>query len=483
LGGVPFAGWPCCTKTETRKTSAPAAGWRTSPTRLDTKFISSLAGVNTPLAFLFGCIILLMTAVTLGQLAKYLPSAGGYFTYVSRTINPEAGFFVGWLYMLFDPLATGYVYCFAGIITEQVIQSYYKVTIEWWIFALAGIALTTTLSWIGIKVSGRALLIATLAEMLVLAALSTTGLIHPGPGGFNVSAFNPALISGHGLYLGIVFTIVVYSGWESSAPLAEESENPRRNIPRALIFSILIMGLFHTYNTWGLGLGWGTKDIASLVSSSTSPLFVLAQHFWGAAWILILIAFWNSAFAVSQAQTNTCTRMWYGMARAGALPKQLATIHPRHRTPSGAIIAQTIVTLAIGIALPFWSVFGPMNPLYFFSYALGIALFFIYSAGNLGAFLFYRREHRSEFNPILHLIFPVLSTVGLGWATYKGIVPLPTTSPLKYAPWFFLVWFVLGGVVLLAMRRSGRGDWLRRAGEVAFERPETPEELVERRVL
>lgn len=68
------------------------------------QFVTSLAGIASPLAYGIAFLIVLMLGVCLVQLALHLPSAGGYYTYVSRSLNPRAGFLTAWMFFLYDPL-------------------------------------------------------------------------------------------------------------------------------------------------------------------------------------------------------------------------------------------------------------------------------------------------------------------------------------------------------------------------------------------
>ncbi len=131
--------------------------------------------------------------------------------------------------------------------------------------------------------------------------------------------------------------------------------------------------------------------------------------------------------------------------------RHLEVIHPRFRTPVNAIILQTLITLTIGIAIGFW--IGPDQEYYFLGVTMTLVLIFIYSAGNIGVFFLYRRERPAEFSPVLHFLFPLLSTLSLLWVAYKSVVPLPD-APLRYAPILVGTWLFAGVVVLLTVRRA-----------------------------
>jgi len=133
------------------------------------------------------------------------------------------------------------------------------------------------------------------------------------------------------------------------------------------------------------------------------------------------------------------------------MPAALAQIHPRFRTPVNAILLQTIITLTLGIGIGFWV--GPDQEYFLIGVAMTLVLIFIYSMGNIGVFFLYRRERPQEFSFVLHLLFPILSTLSMVWVAYHSVVPLPA-APLRYVPIVVCVWLLVGVVVLLTVRRA-----------------------------
>src|SRR5690349_24747961 len=96
-----------------------------------TQFIVSLAGITAPLAYVVGIIVVLMLGNTLVQFSKHLPSAGGYYTYVSRAMSPRAGFLTSWMYVLYSPLSGGPIYGFFGFILAGELQAHYDISVPW----------------------------------------------------------------------------------------------------------------------------------------------------------------------------------------------------------------------------------------------------------------------------------------------------------------------------------------------------------------
>lgn len=441
-----------------------------------------LAGVATPFVYLVGIVIMVMLAVTLAQIAKYLSSAGGFYTWVSRGLHPRVGWFVSWLYAWYTPLLPGLVLGLVGYISDQFFKANYGFSLPWEWWVVGGVALCALISYRGIRLSGRLLIVSGSIEIVILLVLAIWGLASPGKGGFNLSGFNPSSSpTSHGLYLAVIFAIVAYTGWESVASLGEETENPERNIGRGMWISVLALGIMFSFFAWGVLVGWGTSQSTSFGAATNSPLLTLAHRYWHGADIILLVALWNSGFAGSLAIFNQSTRMWFGMADTGALPKQLRYVHPKYKTPVGTILAEAVVALIAAFIL-YQVLYDPLTGFGFYAFALSFAIVFIYSLASIATGAYFWRERRAQFNPVLHLLFPIVTTVALVWSEYKSVVPLPP-APTRYALWVFVGWAVAGLLILLAMRLAGKEEWLLHAGEAAVLRPESPEELAHRPVI
>jgi amino acid transporter len=440
-----------------------------------TPFLVSFAGVTSPLAYPIAFVITLMLGIVLVQFTKKMPAAGGYYTYISRSIHPRAGWLVAWLFILYAPTVGGIVSIYMGNILQQELQANWGINWPWFtiVFMIVVITAVALLQYRGITISGRVLLVLGIIEMGIVALLAIWALANPGPGGVNFISYNPANIPNLGGFaLAIVFSLQAYTGWDGAAPLAEESANPTRNVSRAVIGSIILLGVFLILVTWAIIIGWGTSKIGSLPTSSELPAVVVAKRVWGPLWWLILFALLNSTVAVVIAVCNIGTRMWFAMARSGSLPHVLTRVHPVYKTPVNTIILQWIVNLVTGVGLTLW--LGAVNGYGFESFVLVLAVLIVYAMGNLGVFLLYWRQYRSEFNIFYHAVFPLLSTLALIWLGYELFNPFPTV-PLVWALPTIAIWFLLGVGILFVMRARGKEEWLTRAGESAFEVPETPE--------
>lgn len=426
--------------------------------------ITGYAGVTSPLAYLVALIIVLMLGVSLTQLARYLPSAGGYFTYVSATLHPRLGFLAAWMFFIVELLAPGAGFGFGGFILQTTLQSTYGFDFPWWAFMLLATAAVLTLSYFGIKITvGLAVVLCSL-EIAIVTLLSFFVLTSPGPGGVGLQPFNPtASLSTNGFFLAVVFSIFAFAGFESVAPLAEETDHPRRVLPRAIMISIVVTGVFYVFTGWAFITGWGPDRAGSFAASPENPIFVLAQRHWGGAWIIAFLALVNSIFAIGLAASNAATRVLFAMSRAGALPATLSKVHPKHLTPVNAIYFQAAFTVVFGLVVGV--LVGPTSFFFTVGLATTLALMLMYIAGNIGVFRFYLTKHRSEFNVVTHAVFPLLSSAALILVGYESLNPLPP-SPTVWGAVLTVVWLLVGAAVLVVMNRAGREGWLFRAGAV-----------------
>ena len=431
-------------------------------------FIVSFAGLVTPWAYLFGGILLGLQALSAAQLAKVFPSAGGWYTWIARAFHPRAGFFAGVLFSIWlPPVATLTMAFLAKTVLEPSIKAEYGVDVPWWIWVVAGVALVIFFAYQGISISEKALIITGLIEIVIMVALAFTGLASPGPGGFSFGPLNPGNFGLAGnLFLGVVFSIFAFSGWESTGPLAEESKNPKRNVPIGLVGSVVVLTVYFVFVTWGYLVGIGVSKVGSIPTASAFPVATLAQRVWGGAWVLLLFALLNSAIALSIACFNGGTRTWYAMGRSGVLPKMVGKVNPTRKTPVNAISLQVgVQALAFACVL----IWGAEDVFFSWANAITIGLVLMYVLCNIGVVRYYLTEGRAQFNPLLHIVVPVVASaagVVVVWKSYFS--PFTSTGPVFWGLMTFIVVLVLTVVILIYLRVTGREDWMRRA-QLVFE--------------
>jgi amino acid transporter len=451
---------------------APAAG-----IILSVPFIASFAGAAFPLAYMLALIVTLIIATSIGQLAKHLPSAGGFYSYLSRGINPSMGFLTGWMYFLYDPLIPCLCTVYVGALVENTLLQLYGIYFPWYVFTVIVFAILAALTFFGIRLSIESIIFFAAVEVLITLALSVTIFATQGVSGeilrsgFTLAGTPQGF---HGLLFGMIFSVLAFTGFESSAPLAEETRDPRRTIKWAVVLSTGLQGIY--YLIFGLAslIAYGVVATIERMPEDPNPFYQIANSAWGSIGsILILLALVNSAFGCSLAGQTAGVRVFYKMGTVGVLPSSLGRLHPRYRTPHVAIAMQTLISLIVGLGLGFW--LTPAGEFGFLGVLITVGLIFVYGAGMLAVPIFYRREHANEINPLLTYVLPILGIAMLALVLYGSVIPIPD-FPLNIALLVDGAWLVLGLVLVFILGRTRPRQLMAGADEIFGQQRDEVEE-------
>jgi amino acid transporter len=414
------------------------------------------AGQALPLAVLFALIACALVANSIGQLAKHMPSAGGLYTYVSRALGPHAGFFTGWIFLLFEPLVAPLLFLIFAWAADDVIKNeanFDGMAWGWWVVIAALIVFTLT--YRDVRLSTGAGVVLGAFEIAVFLALAIWMLIS-NAGSLDLQAFSPAnknpdvASDFSGIFKGMIFGVLAFIGFEAAAPLGEEARRPRWTIPRAVLFSAIGIGIFYVICSYAWVYGAGFDNFLDQATTNADPWRALGKTFWHAGWIVIFLAILNSAIANANAGVNAAARVLYAMGRNGAMPEAFARTHPVHRTPHIAIFFNVIG--GVVLALLFGWKWGPLQAFIVIATAITVVVILVYIAVCLGSIVYYWRERRDEFNPLLHLVFPLLGAAAFAFPLYYQFKD-PPDYPARYGNWIAVGWIVLGIIVTALVAR------------------------------
>jgi amino acid transporter len=302
-------------------------------------FGASLAGGALPLAVLFAFIGILFTASSIGQLAKHIPAAGSVATYSAVGLRPWVGFLVGWGYAAVEVLIVPLVmlqlgYTVAGEWNSK--NGSFPIS-TWWIFMTVGTLLVSALVYRGVRTSAKVGTWLGFIEITVFVLLGAVLIVKAGHAN-SLSVFTTAHANAKGftgwsgVIAGSVFTLLAFSGFEAAAPLAEEAENPRKNVPKAIMIATVAIGVVYAFTTYAATVAYGPdkfKDFASY--NNGVPWDGLAQGVSTLFWFMVLIAIINSTIANANAGANVFTRTAFAFGRAGVFPRSLAALDPKYK--------------------------------------------------------------------------------------------------------------------------------------------------------
>ncbi|MFD1538921.1 APC family permease [Nonomuraea guangzhouensis] len=422
------------------------------------------AGVATPAAILIAAVGMAGVGWIIAQYAKRIHLCGSLYDYVSLSAGPRAGLIGGWLYYGAMLVLAAATFLLLGGLTQDLLHGLLSVDVPWWLLSLGYVAIVVAVLVIGVQISIRTQLTLALLSMAVVLAFSVRIILAGGQGGHSLSAapFNPLSVGGLDLLYGVLYGINMFIGFESAANLAEETAEPKRHIPRAVLLSLIIAGAFYLVTAYAQDIGFGLD--AAAWKNSVFPLQALASGtefgstvFGNLVSLLVILDVVAVAIGVGVA----VTRGMLSMAREQRLPKALAVVHPRYRTPARAaallgvvsVVCVVVVVIGDGLFSRATGQPGVLQPQW--------APMFGWMAGFGGTGL-----------ALMYLVVSVTGVKGLWGQVSRGRLVVAAgagvtvaagavfgafykaASPLDTIPWALLVWIALGTLwSYVALRR------------------------------
>jgi amino acid transporter len=419
---------------------------------------AAFAGGALPLSVIVALVACLFTASSIGELARHLPAAGSVATYTSRGLHPTLGFLVAWGYVFVEALVPSLLLLQLGFTTAAVLHgewASYPAGL-WWPWALLGALIIGAAGYFGVRASAEMGTILGAFEILVFVVLAVLFVIKAGSANtlsvFGTS-FTPSDHAGAaGVIAGSVYTVLAFSGFEAAAPLAEEAKDPRRTIRRAVIGATLGIGLIYVFTTYAADVLVGPAKFAGFGTSGALSWDGIARASYGLFWVLVFLAIVNSTIANANAGSNVSTRTAYALGRIGIFPRSFTRVHPVHRSPLVPVAIQFVIAVVVTLVLGF--AYTPVTAFLLIATIIVIVVVAVYILVNAACIGFFLRHQRSSFNPLLHLVFPVLGIVAFvpalltaaGLPVFSFVARL--TPPVSYAGPIVGVWMVLGLVYL-----------------------------------
>ena len=268
-------------------------------------------------------------------------------------------------------------------------------------------------------------------------------------GHLSLAPFEPSHITNgfSGLAAGFPLAIYLFIGWENSAALAEETGDPRRNVPRAVFASIAIMGVSYLVFAYATVTGFGNN--VTKLGQSAIPFITVADATVGALAFCAYLAGLTSTLGALIAGTNSQARLVFNAGREGLLPSWIGKVHATRRTPLNAIFIFVSVALAI---IGVWALLhvvggssGAMDPVNFFAEAstMGtILVLVVYLLSNLALPFYYRKCQPMQFHPVKHGVLPALGALAI-------IVPLYYLAKPGQPPPYD--WFPYAALIIVAV--------------------------------
>jgi amino acid transporter len=445
---------------------------------LSITLVVAAMGSQAPWAFLIAGIAILATGNTMSEFSRSIPSAGSFVTFIGRGFGPRlprTGSVLSgvtyYLLMISYPITIAAVVVFLG---SWVSSLFGWGNAGWLAVTLASLALTLPLLLRGVVISARTSFVMFCSEALGLLILSIVVLAATGGHGsapLHASGGTPGGFSG---LVGFTFALAVsgFVGWENSGALAEESRNPRRYIPITVFTGIIVITLLYVLSSWAAVSGFAAwKGPAAGVNflgspADAIPFLDLSRHYspWF-DWFIGLVGF-TSSFGCFVAAANSQTRITFNGARAGLLPRRVATV-TRRQVPWASVAIYVGLTVAL-VVIPYFALNGNAVSIFSDEASVGtVPILIVYLVANIALPLYVLATDRARFNVLRHVLIPLVGTAVLAYGVYEFVQPSqPPPANLFWAWILAIVVLAAAGTAIAYLRRPAA---LKQAGSLGPE--------------
>jgi len=425
---------------------------------------AGLAGPGVILSFVLAAVACTFSALSYAELASSIPVSGSAYTYSYATMGELVAWVIGWDLILEYGVSVAAVAVGWGGNVNAFLEAAFGVKLpdaistspsDGGVFNLPAVFIVLAITVLlvrGARESARANLVMVAVKLVVLTFFIVVAFVN-----FSSKNLHPFMPHGfHSVTAAAAVIFFAYIGFDAVSTGSEEARNPGKDLPFAVIGSLLICTLFYILTAVG-ALGIATP---AQIKDSDAPLATALDEGAGlpwAAWILALgalIAITSVVLVIFYGQT----RIFFAMARDGLLPERMAQVHPRFGTPAK-------LTVGLGVLIALLAAFVPLGAIV---ELVNIGTLFAFVLVNIGVIVLRRtrpdmpRPYRVPFSPV----FPLL---GVAFAVYL-------MSDLPLATWIrFVIWLAIG-LAIYGLYGYRHSRLRRNLGPATVEAPGTPDQ-------
>ncbi|MFS2087735.1 APC family permease [Paenarthrobacter nicotinovorans] len=431
-------------------------------------------GEGAPLLMLAATVVVLIFSMGFVAMGHHMPNPGAFYSYVGASLGRVVGLGTGFVATLTYAFLGLACFIFFGIVAAGFVVDRGGPDVSPYWYALAMLILVSIFGYFHIEVSAKVLLVAMAIEILIVVIFDFAvfaGGTSPA-GGVSAAPFSLSSLSGGGASwgIGILFAILLFNGFEGTAVFREEVRNPARTIGRASVAVVLFVGVFYAISSWALISYFGGDKAIELATSDPAHMFTNALA--GSAGQLMVditnVMILTSSFAGGVSIHSILSRYIFSLGVDRVLPRQLATVHPRHNSPFIAAIAATVLFLAL--AIPF--VLAGSDPSLLYGQlggTGGYAYLLLFTLVSLAVFVYFWRKRRSHsVNKWVAVVAPGISILAMGTLFVIAIANFSTLTGGSGSLAVILQGSVWGagviGIVLALIFRAKRPEIYARIG-------------------
>lgn len=409
------------------------------------------AGTAAPLAILLAFVGILAVAYIIGEYAKRIHAAGSLYDYVTDGLGANLGAAAGLLYYLgIMALGGGLLVLIAGTIHDTLEAEFEFTSITTLGWSLILLVLVAVIMYLGVALSTRAQLILAMISIAVVLVFAIHVILSV-PSNNLGAAFSPsgAPDGWVGILFGMVYAVLIFTGFETAANLGEETAQPKRDIPRAVIASVVIVTVFYVIVSYAQVAGFNF-DLNAMGENAAAPLFALAAPSeaggYGSVAIgrLLELVVILDMLAVLIGISVASSRGIFAMSRDERFPGVLGKVSRRGTPWNAGVLVLVFFAVVIWLTFQFEDLFAlPDLPHYFAMFSWGssfggLALAFIYLLVCIGALRGLRDHDRRGLVVLAAIVGGLVTAAAVFGAVYQ------VTAPTLYAVYGVAGVFVIG---------------------------------------
>ena len=417
---------------------------------LNTPFVAGAAGASLPLIFAVSTVGVLCIAFAFVRLSSRVSHAGSVYGLIRYAQGRSIGFVAGWAllltYGIFVSAALFGFGLFASMLLDGIVH------LPWPVYALGCAVAVWITNYRDIKFSTRIMLAIELLSILLMIA---TALVIFTEQPLTFAPFRLGQAGLTGFSHGLVFGVMTFVGFEAAASLSEEARHAARDVPFAIIATVLVAGLFFTFVSYAQVLGYGL-DKVQLLSTAATPMNDLAARFIGRpATLAIAFCCAVSTFAMAVGSAAASSRLLLALSRDGFFTPSLSALN-RFGSPGPATHLIMVLNLVLMVVLILWH--GNASDLY--GYTSTVATFTVIIAYAMMAAAALARFAREDYasGKVYLLAPPVIGIALLAYTLFVNIYPVPA-YPFDVLPYIVIAYMLSGLIVLIpALRHRTQGE-------------------------
>lgn len=363
--------------------------------------IALTAGKTAPLVFLIALLATLPTAICYAMISKEIPSSGSAYTWLWEAVNPAVGIWLGWILTVFFVIVVFLQPLLFGLFFNDLLRIF-GISAGYGTFIISMIISSSIIAFItyrGVEISEKGSFIDLIFQMIIVAALAITIIIILGAKGkLDISPFLPSSSPQgfSGISMALIFGILSFTGFNVITNVAEETKDPRRAIPKALVIACVVVGLYWVVVSWAYVIAVPIEGVIQSVKSDIIPVVPIAKKYWGVGDILIIFTGMIAALGVYIATVVGASRVLYAMGRDGSMPVVFSKLNPKYQVPWNALHLTFLVAF-IFVLVPA-GILGIYNTYIWWAKAVVFFALTTYIFVSIANPIFYWRYKREKFN-------------------------------------------------------------------------------------